>query len=90
MATKKNARSLMRKELGKETADAMLNKLDKMAKKGLPASAIEKVLAEDLATYIEARIALSVSKGIKVAVSRGIKVAVSASRGIQNPGTPHR
>lgn len=50
---KKDARSLMRKHLGKETADAMLNKLDKMAKRGAPASAIEKMTEEELSKHMK-------------------------------------
>ncbi|MFZ0915014.1 MAG: hypothetical protein WBQ76_13855 [Candidatus Korobacteraceae bacterium] len=66
MATrKKDVRSLLRKQLGKEAADALLNKLDKMAKKGAPASAIEKTLAEELALHIRAVVAASANKGIK-------------------------
>jgi hypothetical protein len=67
---KKNVRSLLREQLGKEAADALLNKLDKMAKKGAPASAIEKTLEEELASHIGAAIAASANKGIKSRVSQ--------------------
>ena len=51
-ASKKDVRSLMRRKLGRETADAMLNKMDKMAKKRTPPSAIEKTVAEDLSKHV--------------------------------------
>lgn len=47
--TRKDVRSLIRKQLGRETADAMLKKVDAMAKKGVPSSDIEKAIAQDLA-----------------------------------------
>ncbi|MGD0414224.1 MAG: hypothetical protein ABSA80_02615 [Terriglobales bacterium] len=54
MATKKkDVRSWMRKQLGRETADAMLKKLDKMANNEAPVKAIEKTIAEDLSKHFD-------------------------------------
>ena len=54
MATKKkDVRSWMRKQLGRETADAMLKKLDKMAKKKAPFKAIETMIAADLSKHFQ-------------------------------------
>jgi hypothetical protein len=47
-AKKKDVRSWMRKQLGRETADAMLKKWDEMAHKKAPFKAIEKMIAKDL------------------------------------------
>ena len=52
-AKKKDARSWMREQLGKKTADALLNKLNEMATKGTPNSVIEKMIAEDLSKHIQ-------------------------------------
>lgn len=50
---RKDARSLMRQKLGKETADAMLNKIDSMARKKASPSAIEKAIEEDLSKHVQ-------------------------------------
>jgi hypothetical protein len=52
-AKKKDVRSWMRKQLGRETADAMLKKLDKMAKKKAPFKAIEEMIGEDLSKHFQ-------------------------------------
>jgi hypothetical protein len=68
MTKKTEARSLMRKQLGKKSADAFLNKLDQMAKKGASARTIERILAKK----IEANIIPSLHRAVKRGVSEGI------------------
>ena len=60
MAGKQNVRSVMRKHLGKQVADAMLNKVDKMVKRGATAAAIEKTFADDLTAHIEKQVVSAV------------------------------
>ncbi len=50
---KKDVRSWMRKQLGRETADALLKKLDKMANKKAPFKAIDNMIAEDLSKHFQ-------------------------------------
>ena len=76
MAKRKDAQSYLRKQLGKESADAVLSKLDKMAKKGVSASAIEKLLAKQLEAHIRAKIIPALNRGIR----SGVKQAVAAVR----------
>jgi len=52
-AKKEDVRSWMRKQLGREAADAMLKKLDKMANKKAPFKAVEKMIAEDLSKHFK-------------------------------------
>jgi len=60
MAGKRDVRSLMRKQLGKDVADAMLNKVDKMVKRGATSAAIEKAFSEDLTAHIEKQVVSTV------------------------------
>jgi len=81
MAEKRDVGSLMRRELGKRTADAMLNKLDKMAKRGVKPEKIETALCEDLADSITREVgvvAKSKVKGGVLIASRLSKVATPA------------
>jgi hypothetical protein len=55
---KKDALSLMRKSLGREAADAILGKADKLARKGASASAIEKAILRDLVKFLRKLIEL--------------------------------
>ena len=84
MATKKDSRSLMRKQLGRKTADALLNKLDKMAKQGVPSSTIERTLEEDLA----ASIGNDIKASIVPSASRGIRMGVAGGSGIGQKSRP--
>lgn len=45
--------SLLRKNIGKDAADTMLAKVDKMVKQGATASQIERTIAADLQAHIE-------------------------------------
>jgi hypothetical protein len=73
MAAKRDARSAVRKQVGKKPADAILRKLDKMAKEGKPASAVEKVLEKELAEQIEATIIPIIRPIIKSPVGKIIR-----------------
>ncbi len=64
MPKTKDVRSIMRKQLGKEVADAMLNKVDKMVKGGASSSAIEKAFADDLTAHIEKQVVSAVITNI--------------------------
>jgi hypothetical protein len=52
MAIKSDVRSRLRKQLGKDVADAMLRKVDKMVKQGASPAKIEKVILADLAAHL--------------------------------------
>jgi hypothetical protein len=52
MATKRDVRSSLRKQLGKDVADAMLKKVDKMVKQDESPAKIEKVIRADLAAHL--------------------------------------
>ena len=45
-----------REQLGKDAADALLDKVDKMAKRGANAANIEKVFLADLGAHLEKRV----------------------------------
>jgi len=68
MPTKKKAQSYLRKPLGKKGADAILKKVDQMAKKGVPASVIEKFLVEELENHIYAQVIPALNRGIRSTV----------------------
>lgn len=51
-----NIEKLLRDNVGKEAADAILTKIDKMAKEGAKPAAIEKVIAADLQAHIEQQV----------------------------------
>ncbi len=51
---KKDVRSQLRKKLGTKTANAMLKKIDEMARKGASARTIQKAIAKDLANLKKA------------------------------------
>ncbi len=53
MPAKLDVKSLLRKHLGKETADAILKKIDDMAKEKATAAQIEKAIMADISTEIE-------------------------------------
>jgi hypothetical protein len=78
MAAKRDARSMLRKQLGKDAADAMLNKVDNLAKKGASAGEIERWLLDEIASKIETVISVSVNRGLKTGVRKGIKTGVTA------------
>jgi len=82
MATKKDARSLMRRLLGKKTADAFLHKVDNMIKKEMPPRQIEKQLAKDLATHINSKLVPSVNGAIKVHIRPAIEHRVPSRSNI--------
>jgi len=52
MATKRDVRTTLRKQLGKDVADAMLKKVDKMVKQDASPAKIEKVILADLAAHL--------------------------------------
>lgn len=56
MAKKQDLRTLLREQLGQKTADAMLTKVDRMAKQGISAAQIEKVFLTDLSRNLEKRV----------------------------------
>ena len=56
MPQKGTVEQLLRDNLGKEAADAMLAKIDQMTKQGAKAAAIETAIAKDLQTHIEQQV----------------------------------
>ena len=52
-ATKTELRALMRRQLGKVNADALLKKIDTMKRKGASASAVEKATKAFLAKHFQ-------------------------------------
>jgi len=55
MKTKRNVQALVRKQADKDAA-AILNKVDKMLKQGIPRAKIEKALAAELAARMKNQI----------------------------------
>lgn len=53
MPAKRDVKTLFRKNLGKETADAILKKIDTMVKKKATAAQIEKAIIADISAEIE-------------------------------------
>jgi hypothetical protein len=83
MATRQDIRTVLRKQLGKKVADALLNKVDKMARQGVSADKIERVFLADLGTELEKRMGDLLGTAVRatavrsfVAVTRGRNVAV--------------
>ena len=64
MAKKQNMRAVMRKQLGKQVADAMLDRVDKMVKQGKSATAIQNAFAADLTAHIEKQVISAVVTNI--------------------------
>lgn len=61
MATKGvNVEKMLRDNLGKEVADAMLGKIDKMVKAGAKPAAIEKMVQADLLNHVEQAVVTTV------------------------------
>jgi hypothetical protein len=56
MAGKQNVRTLLSKQLGKDVADALLNKVDALAKQGASPAKIEKVFLAELNAHLEKRV----------------------------------
>ena len=52
MATKRDVRTSLRKQLGKDVADAMLRKVDKMVKQDASPAKIEEAILADLAAHL--------------------------------------
>ena len=60
MPTEANVASILKKHLGKEVADAMTAKIDKMIAEKKSAAYIEKAIRADLATQIEKQVVSAV------------------------------
>jgi ribosome maturation protein Sdo1 len=60
MPTKANVASILKKHFGKEVADAMTAKIDKMIAEKKSAAVIEKAIRADLATQIEKQVVSAV------------------------------
>ena len=55
---------LLRENLGKEAADAMLDKIDKMARKGATATAMERAITADVQAHVEKQLVSTVIASI--------------------------
>lgn len=84
MAARQNIRKVLRKQLGSKAADALLNKVDKMARQGFSADKIEKVFLANLETELEKRIRGILDTAVSatavrsvVAIHQGPHVAVT-------------
>jgi hypothetical protein len=64
MVAKRDVETLMSRYLGKATADAMLKKVDNMAREGATVAKIEEAIAVDLASHIETDVAGAVKATI--------------------------
>ena len=90
MAAKQSVEKVLRQNLGKEGAAAMLAKIDQMARKGASTAAIEKAIFADLRTYIEQQVSRVIAvgsgnKAIRVQVkssTRTVSVAPKISAGV--------
>jgi hypothetical protein len=60
MASKLNVEALVRKQLGKETGDAVLAKIDKMVAEKKSAAEIQRVIMADIAIQIEKAVVATV------------------------------
>jgi 2-phospho-L-lactate guanylyltransferase (CobY/MobA/RfbA family) len=76
MAAKKNSRSAMRRELGKNLGDAVLTKLDSLAKAGVSAIEADKAIMQEIERHILKTITPPLTRAIKATVNRSIKTGV--------------
>ena len=56
MARKRDVRAWLRKQLGKDTADTLLKKMNKMAKQGASPAKVRKAFIADIATHMAQRV----------------------------------
>jgi hypothetical protein len=83
MAAKQDVRTLLRKQLGKDVADAMLNKVDAMAKRGVSADKIEKAFVKDLNAHVEKRVGDLVGTAVRaVSGVRQLVLVAVRSKGV--------
>jgi hypothetical protein len=87
MATKKSAQSYLRQQFGNKSANTILNKLDRLAKKGASASAVEKVLVRELEAHIQASILPALNRGVRSGVKEAVPAAVRAVRSTVPPAS---
>ncbi len=81
MAKKKqDLRTLLTRQLGKDTAVAMLNKLDRLAKRGASAAQIEKVFLTDLTREVESRVGSLMGTAVHTLDGLRTLVAVHAKK----------
>lgn len=59
-AKQQDVGALLTKQLGKEVGDALMAKMDEMARKGATPAAIEKAIAADLVAHIEKEVTAAV------------------------------
>ncbi len=80
MAKKQNVGSILSKQFGKDVADALLNKVDRMVKQGATAEKIEEAFLKALNAQVEKRIGSLV--GTSVQSLRGVRAltAVQSKR----------
>jgi hypothetical protein len=88
MPTKANVASILKKHLGKEVADAMTAKIDKMIAEKKSAAEIEKAIRADLATRIEKQVvsairSLSVSTELRTPIQ--VKVQPGKASDLRTP-----
>jgi hypothetical protein len=88
MPTKANVASILKKHLGKEVADAMTAKIDKMIAEKKSAAEIEKAIRADLATRIEKQVvsairSLSVSTELRTPIQ--VKVQPGMASDLRTP-----
>jgi citrate lyase gamma subunit len=87
MATKKSAQSYLRQQFGKKSANTILNKLDRLGKKGASVSKVEKVLARELEAHIQANILPALNRGVRSGVKEAVPAAVRAVRSTVPPAS---
>ncbi len=88
MATKKSAQSYLRQQFGKKSANTILNKVDRLAKKGASASTIEKLLERELEAHIQANILPALNRGVRSGVKAVVPGAVRAVRAVRSTVPP--
>ena len=69
MEAKRDVRSLLRKQLGKDVADAMLMKVDKMVERGASPAKIERMILAYLADHLR-NIGLAINTAVHTQSNR--------------------
>jgi hypothetical protein len=79
MPTKANVASILKKHLGKEVADAMTAKIDKMIAEKKSAAVIEKAIRADLATQTEKQV-VSAIRSLSVSIELRAPIQVELGK----------
>lgn len=88
MATKRNAQSFVRNELEKSSADAVLGKVDQLARENGTTDDLEEILRREIEAHIEANITPALSRGVKGGADDAVKAIRPTIKGIKGSVPP--